>query len=147
MDYSQIFQLARTFTKRQELPSYENSTDSELITYLPVTKWSPQIYTFLPDGFHGLPFFFFLLQALIHFCRNSGSLFGNLKNLYRFVFFLIMVMTTVCHTIYILALCTLIFAFILHWFTTVWSLFSLQLIKPPHCYGNMLPQVNSRIGE
>ena len=46
-----------------------------------------------------------------------------------------------------LALCTLIFAFILHWFTTVWSLFSLQLIKPWRCYGNMLRQVNSQIGE
>ena len=68
----------------QKLSSKAKNFDSKKIycfwgENVPVTNWSPQIYTFFPDGFHGLTFFFSLLRALIRFCRNSGLLFGNLK--------------------------------------------------------------------
>ena len=46
-----------------------------------------------------------------------------------------------------LALFGPIFASILHWYTPIWSLFSLQLTQLQHCYGNMLPRVGSQMSE
>ena len=52
---------------------FKNFTVSDVKTYLLQSDLHKHIYTLFPDGFHGLSFFFSLLQALIYFFCNSGS--------------------------------------------------------------------------
>ena len=136
MDYSKVFQISRIFIKRQNprasiLKTFYKHCSIFIATQ--VIAWKPEKSRFL----------FFLIMVMTAVCHTNqwGHAYIELKewvdigSFENHLFFY--------NTDTFLALFALIFLFILCWYNTVGSLFSLQLKKRRRCYGNISRQVKS----